>query len=133
MSQAPGKTSGQKKPDNRRPKKSLPAPRQRRPDPGKRPPYAGGPRPSVSTAMPAPVATPTAIASIPAPQPPPAPPPRPAPPPPRKPHRRPHRPKLTQEALQGETPLRTFSELMAFFEAKREEDKPQAAAPESKS
>ena len=35
-----------------------------------------------------------------------------------------HRPKLTQEALQGEAPLRTFSELMAFFEAKREEDKP---------
>jgi hypothetical protein len=29
--------------------------------------------------------------------------------------------------------LRTFSELMAFFEAKREEEKPQEAAPESKS
>jgi len=45
-----------------------------------------------------------------------------------------HRPKLTQEALHGETPLRTFSELMAFFEAKREEEKPATSesTPEAK-
>ncbi|HEV2946421.1 MAG TPA: hypothetical protein VGX70_03530, partial [Gemmataceae bacterium] len=66
------------------------------------------------------------------PSPAPAPAPRAAPPPPRKPQRRPHRPKLTQAALQGEAPLRTFSELKAFFEAKQEEPKPQEAAPESK-
>lgn len=52
---------------------------------------------------------------------------RPAPPP-RKPYREPPKPKLTKAALEGEAPLRTFSELMAFFEAQREKPHPSAPA-----
>jgi uncharacterized protein len=48
-----------------------------------------------------------------------APPPRPAPPPPRKPRREPPRPKLSQAALEGKAPLRTFAELGALFAAKQ--------------
>jgi uncharacterized protein len=51
-----------------------------------------------------------------------APPPRPAPPP-RKPRREPPRPKLSQAALEGKVPLRTFGELSALFAAKKEPDK----------
>jgi uncharacterized protein len=52
--------------------------------------------------------------------------PRPAP---RKPPRRAPRPKLSQAALEGDVPLRTFGELEAFFKAKdREEEVGQAAA-----
>jgi protein Tex len=43
--------------------------------------------------------------------------PRPAPPH-RKPQRHPPKAKLTKAALEGDTPLRTFGELKAFFEAK---------------
>jgi len=46
------------------------------------------------------------------------PPPRPAPPP-RKPRRETPRPKLSQSALEGKTPLRTFAELGALFAAKQ--------------
>ncbi|HYV39817.1 MAG TPA: helix-hairpin-helix domain-containing protein, partial [Gemmataceae bacterium] len=46
------------------------------------------------------------------------PPPRPAPPP-RKPRRDTPRPKLSQAALEGKTPLRTFAELGALFAAKQ--------------
>jgi uncharacterized protein len=57
---------------------------------------------------------------------------RPPPPPPQRGHQPPHRPrkpprpapKLTQSALEGETPLRTFGELKAFFEARRTEAAP---------
>jgi uncharacterized protein len=48
---------------------------------------------------------------------PPPPAPRPAPHP-RKPHRHPPKAKLTKAALEGDSPLRTFGELKAFFEAK---------------
>jgi uncharacterized protein len=48
--------------------------------------------------------------------------PRPAPPP-RRPGRPTPKPKLTQAALQGETPLRTFGELAAFLEAKETKEK----------
>jgi uncharacterized protein len=48
------------------------------------------------------------------------PPPPPPPPPPRKPRREPPKPKLTKEALEGKVALRTFSELSAFFGAKKE-------------
>jgi uncharacterized protein len=68
---------------------------------------------------------PAVVTAVPPRRPPTAQPPRPAPAP-RKPQRRSPRPKLTAEALQGETPLRTFRELKAFFEAKREEEKPAA-------
>jgi uncharacterized protein len=46
------------------------------------------------------------------------PPPRPVPPP-RKPRREPPRPKLSQAAIEGKVPLRTFSELSALFAAKQ--------------
>jgi uncharacterized protein len=125
----------QKKPEQRHEQPGAPTsgrpPRGRRHGPPKKP------APSLAVAKPSSVSTsqvavpsPAAVAG-PGPSPPTpstSPPPRPAaPPPPRKPQRRVHRPKLTQEALQGETPLRTFSELMAFFEAKREEEKPAAS------
>jgi transcriptional accessory protein Tex/SPT6 len=50
-------------------------------------------------------------------------PPPPAPPPPRKPRREAPKPKLTQAAMEGKAPLRTLSELAAFFAAKEEKDK----------
>jgi uncharacterized protein len=48
---------------------------------------------------------------------------RPAPRPPqrpRKPYRQPPKPKLSQAALEGAAPLRTFGELKAFFEAQKQ-------------
>jgi uncharacterized protein len=54
--------------------------------------------------------------------------PRPAPRP-RKPQRQPARPKLSQAALEGEAPLRTFSELKAYFDAQRHEAAPQRHEP----
>src|SRR5205823_4967995 len=58
--------------------------------------------------------------------------PRPAPPP-RKPRREPPKPKLSQAALEGKVPLRTFGELSALFAAKKEPEKksppPEAVAP----
>ncbi len=48
--------------------------------------------------------------------------------PPRKPRRTPPKPNLSQAALAGATPLGTFAELAAFWEAKKKEDEaPQAA------
>jgi uncharacterized protein len=47
----------------------------------------------------------------------------------RKPRRTPPRPNLSQDALAGATPLGTFAELAAFWEAKSKEEEPQAAAP----
>jgi uncharacterized protein len=55
----------------------------------------------------------------------------PPPPPPRKPRRSPPKPNLSQAALAGATPLGTFAELAAFWEAKKkEEPEPQEAAQE---
>jgi uncharacterized protein len=114
----PDRPEGESRPERRRRhgrgKRQIAVPGQSRP-----PAQAAG-----QVAVPAPAA----VASAP-PRRPPVP-PRPAPPP-RKPQRRLPGPKLTTEALQGETPLRTFRELKAFFEAKREEEKPgsQEAAP----
>jgi hypothetical protein len=51
------------------------------------------------------------------------PPPR-APLPPRRPRREPPKPKLTQAALEGKVPLRTFGELSALFAAKKEQETP---------
>jgi competence ComEA-like helix-hairpin-helix protein len=60
-----------------------------------------------------------------------APPARPAHPP-RKPRREPPKPKLSKAALEGAAPLRTFSELAAFLEAKeKEEPHPEVPAGES--
>ena len=60
-------------------------------------------------------------------------PPSAPPPPPRKPRRQPPKPKLTQDALEGKVPLRTFGELSALFAAKKappqETPPPSATAP----
>jgi uncharacterized protein len=58
-----------------------------------------------------------------------APPPKPPPPPPRKPRREPPRPKLSQAALEGKAPLRTFAELGALFAAKQTPPPAPAPAP----
>jgi uncharacterized protein len=52
-------------------------------------------------------------------------------PPPRKPRprRQPPKPKLSQAALAGATPLGTFAELAAFWEAKKKEEEPQSVPP----
>ncbi|MCI0641871.1 MAG: helix-hairpin-helix domain-containing protein [Gemmataceae bacterium] len=52
------------------------------------------------------------------------PPPRPQPP--RRRRREPPKPKLTQEALEGKVALRSFSELGAFFAARKEPDQKQS-------
>ncbi len=57
------------------------------------------------------------------------PPPRPAPPP-RKPRREPPKPKLSQAALEGKAPLRTFAELSALLAAKQAPPRP-APAPQA--
>jgi uncharacterized protein len=51
------------------------------------------------------------------------------PPPPRKPRRQPPKPNLSQAALAGATPLGTFAELAAFWEAKKKEAEPQTVPP----
>jgi uncharacterized protein len=50
-------------------------------------------------------------------------------PPPRKPRRQPPKPNLSQSALAGATPLGTFAELAAFWEAKKKEDTPPVPPP----
>lgn len=89
-------------------------PRGRRPEQRRRPPVP-------ATARSAP---PSAGTQPPAPAPGRTPPERPTP---RKPPR--PRPKLSQEALEGEAPLRTFGELKAFFDAKRREE-PRPSTPQ---
>jgi uncharacterized protein len=106
---------------------------------GRRPPRAGGApsgpgRAPAASATPATSAAPAGVtattgAAREAPPPPrresaPPPPPRP-----RKPARSAPKPKLTQAALEGETPLRTFGELNAFFEARRRRPEEATAAP----
>jgi uncharacterized protein len=101
--------------------------RRRRPPAGKRPETAG---PPAAQAAPAPVQT-AQPAATPA-----GPPPRQSTPPPRpaarprKPHRESPKPKLSKAALEGAAPLRTFSELKAFFEAQRHEEPPPKAPPQ---
>ena len=53
---------------------------------------------------------------------------QPPPPPPRKPRRQAAKPNLSQAALAGATPLGTFAELAAFWEAKKKEVEPAPAA-----
>jgi uncharacterized protein len=48
----------------------------------------------------------------------------------RRPQRQPPKPNLSQAALEGAAPLRTFGELMAFFEAQNRPERP-ATIPES--
>jgi uncharacterized protein len=113
-----------------------PPPRGRRPAPqgqgqsqgpgrGRMPPPHQAPPPAqlaVVSAGESPVAT--AVASAP------SAPVSPRPPlPPRKPPRERPKPKLSQEALQGKAPLRTFSELLAFHQAQaRKTEEPQTVS-----
>jgi protein Tex len=86
--------------------------------PGGPPPRrGGGPRPQGAPAHAAPQGAPSAGAhqesagqNRPA---------APPPPPPRRPRREPPKPKLSQAALEGKAPLRTFAELGALFAAKQ--------------
>ncbi|MBI3408239.1 MAG: helix-hairpin-helix domain-containing protein [Planctomycetes bacterium] len=89
-------------------------PHGRAPGPGDRRGQAGSP-PGTTTGEPAHVAGGGVTSSAP---------PRPALPPRRR-RREPPKPKLTQAALEGKVPLRTFGELSALFAAKKEpESKP---------
>jgi transcriptional accessory protein Tex/SPT6 len=123
----------ERKPEERKPKEERSAKSGGRPPRGRRqgpPPKHGAapspaagatPTPAVVNRQPAPAGSTPVSAS---------PPPRSAPPP-RKHHRPPPRPKLSKAALEGDVPLRTFSELEAFFRAKDRDDKtPQPAAAE---
>jgi uncharacterized protein len=105
---------------------------ERKPQAEQRPPRTGGrpPRGRRPTPRPQPAAAPAAQASpppaeaaaagvAPAPAPRVAPPAAHPPARPRKPHRPAPKPKLTKAALEGAAPLRTFSELKAFFEAQQ--------------
>jgi transcriptional accessory protein Tex/SPT6 len=111
-----------RKPPERRPPENRGQPASGPPQRGRRPPPRRAPVPA--RPQPAQAATQTAPPSKPVPRPAVAqqPPPRP-----RKPQRQPPKPNLSQAALEGEAPLRTFSELMAFFEAQKQ---PPAKKPE---
>jgi uncharacterized protein len=113
----------ERKPPERKSDQPRPA-RGGRPPRGRRPPK---PTPQPANPQTAAQAPAVAAAARPAPATS-APPSRPAPRP-RKPYREPPKPKLSKAALQGETPLRTFSELKAFFEAQREPPPTPAEAP----
>jgi uncharacterized protein len=130
------KPGTERKPPERRP---APAPRQQQQPGGQRPPQRGrrpqqagqgqGPQgtrtgppqqrpgqrrePLRPQQQPADATAPPTAESTP-------PPPRQPAPPPRRPQRTPAKPKLSQAALEGKVPLRTFSELSALFAAKRE-------------
>jgi uncharacterized protein len=117
--------------DQQRPPRRGGPPRGRRPPPQQQQAAAPG-EGQVAVAASEGAAPPAAARSAP-PQrrPAPQPPPRQAQPAqrPRKPHREPPRPKLSKAALEGAAPLRTFSELKAFFEAQREEPAPSPPPP----
>jgi uncharacterized protein len=103
---------------------------ERRPPRGRRPAPRGDRRPPGPTSPPHPGGSESpglAAASAGRSTPPPRPQQRP-PLPPRRPSRPQPKPKLTQAALEGEAPLRTFRELLAFYEARDTEETPAAAA-----
>jgi uncharacterized protein len=111
----------ERKPPEKKPQPHLQ--RGGRPPRGRRPPPARAPAPANAGHVPANAeAAPTAAAAVAQP----APAAKGPPPRPRKPYRAPPKPKLSQAALEGAAPLRTFSELKAFFEAQRQ---PTAPAP----
>jgi uncharacterized protein len=125
----------ERKPQEARPPRGGPPPRGARPPRGRRPAPAHGqsvavPRPGQPARPAGQEAAQPAAAEVKAPAAPAAPvagppsPPRSAPPPPRKPRREPPKPKLSKAALEGAAPLRTFSELKAFFEAQKQEEPP---------
>ena len=106
----------ERKPEQPREQQAARAPRDRRPPPARHQDIAV-PRQGQSAAS----AAAAAGATVAAPRPGTAAPPAPSRPPPRprKPHRAPAKPRLSKAALEGEAPLRTFSELKAYFDAQR--------------
>jgi uncharacterized protein len=108
-----------KAPEPRAQQANAPPQRGRRPAPQRAPAPAGH-----ASAQPGQAAPRPAAPSRPAPQPAVA----QQPVRPRKPQRQPPKPNLSKAALEGEAPLRTFSELMAFFEAQKQ---PPASKPEA--
>jgi uncharacterized protein len=121
------KPGSDRKPPEKKPAERPPRQQGDRPPRGRRQPprqtQPGTAPPSRPAAQPVPPP-----AGPPEPKPAAATPPRPAaqqpPPRPRKPHREAPKPKLSQAALEGAAPLRTFSELKAFFEAQRQPEPP---------
>jgi uncharacterized protein len=85
-----------------------------RPGPRRSGPPPRRPQPAVSQGE-----QPATTGNEPAVSPGPAQPPRPVQPPPRRPRREQPRPRLSQDALEGRVPLRTFGELSALFAAKQ--------------
>jgi protein Tex len=136
------KPGTERKPPERKPPEVRPPRSERPPQRGDRPPPRRGEgpprgqRPQRPPGRPAPQVIPPPAGQAPSPegaeaghgQ---APPPRRqivvTPPRPPKPQRQPPKPKLTQAALEGAAPLRTFSELAAFIAAKKEPDPPKPA------
>jgi uncharacterized protein len=129
-----------KPPEQRTPQTSRPLQQQGgrpplggRPQRGRRPPPArrqdvAVPKPGTTPAPGTPESAQAVAPQAPAKAPPP--PRQAAPPPPqrpRKPHREPPKPKLSKAALEGAAPLRTFSELKAFFEAQQHPEPPKPA------
>jgi uncharacterized protein len=110
-------------------REGQPAPRGAPPSRGRRPRRRGSHQPAVATPVVATEAQPPAQAATPAP----APPPvavasrAPAPAAKRKPHRSMPKPTLSQAALERKAPLRSFSELEVFFEAKDQPPPPPEA------
>jgi uncharacterized protein len=141
----------ERKPPERRPPEARPPRRADQPPPARRgdqpprggPPRGEGQRPPRPPGRPAPQVkpppavasqTPTAEGATPDAGAPPAPrrqisvtPPRPP-----KPQRQAPKPKLTQSALEGASPLRTFGELASFFEAKQAPPPPPPELPAPK-
>jgi uncharacterized protein len=124
------KPGTERKPHERRPQERGQHPPQegrRPPAQDQGPPRGRGPRPrgrrrepAVATATASGQSAETSASRGPA--------PRPAPPPPRRRHEGP-RPKLSQEALEGKVPLRTFGELSALFAAKQKGERPPSPPP----
>lgn len=123
------KPGTERKPPEKKPPQPRPQRAGGRPPRGRRPAPAqgqGAPPPGQSPAPAAPQETAPVAAVATAPREQQRPPPSSSPPHqaarPRKPHRQPPKPKLSKAALEGDAPLRTFSELKAFFEAKQKDE-----------
>lgn len=111
-----------------RPPRGVRPPRGRRPAPAPQAPGANQPpAPASAEAAPTPIPVRVEAPKREGPRPVPTRPVPTRPVPVRKPARQPPRPKLSQAALQGEAPLRTFNELGAFFEAKKKDEPPPAS------
>jgi uncharacterized protein len=123
--------SAEKKQEQSHPPRVARPQRGRRPPPAKAQPPAAKSPATVVASGPADIAQPVSATAAP---------PAPAPSPrtpvpsarPRKTRREPPRPRLSKAALEGVTPLRTFSELKAYFEAQQQSPPPKPPADETR-